>query len=109
MAKSCCPDAGRTSVCLIRAPLARRPQEQLLQHPALPAQIREVSRRAAAEEHGSLLLAIITPCIMALLDIFGVSNSFVLVHFETLKCRHSFCLLSRDTHEVFGVSLEAHL
>lgn len=46
---------------------------------------------------------------MALLDIFGVSNSFVLVHFETLKRAHSFCLLSRDTQEVFGVSLEADL
>lgn len=50
-----------------------------------------------------MLLDSITPCIMALLDIFGVSNSFVLVHFEILKCTHSFCLLCRDTQEVFGV------
>lgn len=60
MAKSCHPDAGKTSVCLIRARPAKTPQEQMLQHAALRSQIREVFGRAAAEEHGSLLLDIVT-------------------------------------------------
>lgn len=44
----------------------------MLQHAALRSQIREVFGRAAAEEHGSLLLGIITLC-TALLEIFWFS------------------------------------